>query len=94
MRVFFCLCVQIDNLRQNLRGLTDDPWRTAIGLGLGAINPSIGVAGLGAFDAIRDWNGERKLSNASDALTDCMRERGDRAVASAMDKPLKGVLGE
>jgi len=84
----------IDNLRQNLRGLTDDPWRTALGLGLGAINPSVGVAGLGAFDAFREWNGERKLSNASDTLTDRMREQGDRAAQSAMDRPLNGPLGQ
>lgn len=36
----------------------------------------------------------KKLSNASDALADRMWEQGDKAAASAMDKPLKGPLGE
>lgn len=83
-----------DDFGDRFRNLTDNPGQTLLKLGLGAINPYLGIAGVHAIDLYNDWNGKRQLAKSAEGATDRLRAQGERASRSAMDRPLDGPLGQ
>lgn len=78
------------NLRNSLQNVQAHPFQSLVRGFAGAVNPGLGFAAGRGFDAYN----ARQFNNAADAANERMAEQGNRAAQGAMDKPLKGPLGQ